>query len=203
MGVDPVGPERFRDVRAVRVVENGLYVAVHLLWGAHFLALYHALRRANRAPAVFGTALVVFGLSMLVAGALPHVATDPIADLYHAAGATPGDKATLDLMWHATQGLFDTLLVTGLVILPVGLVFLGVAMRGAPDFGRRLGAMSIVFGILGVVAGIVLLVDPASPLPVAVFATFIVFHIVLGRTAYRLGGTAAVRQSVTTERLPL
>src|SRR5918992_2424930 len=105
VGPDPAEPEglvmRFPDVRAAHIVEEVLYLTVLVLWVIHFLALYRALRGTSLAPALFGSALGILGLVMLVAGALPHVATDPIADLYHAPGATAGDQATLVFLWQA------------------------------------------------------------------------------------------------------
>jgi hypothetical protein len=78
-GPDPAGPEgpimRFPDIRLVRTVENGLYLAVLVLWVPLFLALYRCLRRSGAAPALFGSALSILGLGVLAAGALPHVAT--------------------------------------------------------------------------------------------------------------------------------
>jgi hypothetical protein len=48
VGADPAQPEgelmRFPDIRAARTVEDGLYLVVLILWVAHFLALYRALR---------------------------------------------------------------------------------------------------------------------------------------------------------------
>jgi hypothetical protein len=120
------------------------------------------------------------------AGALPHVATDPISDLYHAPGATAGDQATLVLLWQATQGIFDALLVTGLLLLPIGVIALGVAMLGTPAFGKGFGWMSVVIGVLGVAAGVVLLMDPGSPIAIVSVLSLIVFHIALGWKVYSL-----------------
>src|SRR5918997_4540496 len=136
VGADPADPEgevmKFPEVRAAHTVENGLYLVVLILWVAHFLALYRALRGTSLAPALFGSVLGIVGLGVLAACAPPHVATAPISDPYHAPGATPDDRAALVLMWQATQGIFDALLVTGLFILPAGFVSLGVAMLKAP-----------------------------------------------------------------------
>jgi hypothetical protein len=96
-------------------VEEVLYLGVLALWAIHFLALYRALRGTSLAPALFGSALGIMGLGVLAAGALPQVARTPISDLYHAPGATPEDQATLVLLWQATQGIFDALLVVGLL----------------------------------------------------------------------------------------
>jgi hypothetical protein len=102
------------------------------------------------------------GLGVLAAGALPHVATAPISDLYHAPGATPEDQATLVLIRQATQGIFDALFVVGLLLLPIGVIALGVAMLGEAVFGKGFGGVSVVIGVVGVVAASVLLVDPLS-----------------------------------------
>lgn len=190
VGVDAANPEgavrKFPDIRAGRTVENGLYLVVLILWVTHFLALYRALRATSLAPALFGSVVGILGLGVLAAGALPHVATAPISDLYHAPGATPEDQATLVLLWEATEGMFDALLVAGLVLLPIGVIALGVAMIGAPAFGKGYGWVSVALGALGVVAAVVLLVDPASPIAAVGFFAPIAFHLALGWRVYRL-----------------
>ena len=190
VGPDPAEPEglvmRFPDVRAAHTVEEVLYLGVLALWTIHFLALYRALRGTSPAPALFGSALGIMGLGVLAAGALPQVARTPISDLYHAPGATPEDQATLVLLWQATQGIFDALLVVGLLLLPIGLIALGVAMLGAPAFGKAFGGVSVVIGVLGVAAGVVLLIDPGSPIAAVGILALIVFHLVLGWKVYSL-----------------
>jgi hypothetical protein len=190
VGPDPAEPEglvmRFPDVRAAHIVEEVLYLRVLALWAIHFLALYRALRGTSLAPALFGSALGIMGLGVLAAGALPQVARTPISDLYHAPGATPQDQATLVLLWQATQGIFDALLVVGLLLLPIGVIALGVAMLGAPAFGKGFGWMSLVVGVLGVAAGVVLLIDPGSAIAIVSIVSLIVFHIALGWKVYIL-----------------
>jgi hypothetical protein len=185
--VEPAGDVmRFPEIRTARIVEEVLYLGVLALWVIHFLALYRALRGTSLAPALFGSALGILGLVMLVADALRHVARTPISNLYHAPGATPEDQATLVLLWQATHGILDMLLVIGLVILPTGLLALGVAMFGAPAFGKGFGGVSVALGAVGGVAAGVLQVDPASPIAaIGVFA-LIIFHLVLGRKVYSL-----------------
>ncbi len=198
--VGPVGMEeladlealvmRFPDVRAARVVENSLYLVALILGVPLFLALYRALRGTNLAAALFGSVLGILGLVVLAAGALPHVATAPISDLYHAPGATRVDQATLVLIWQAIQGIFDALLITGLVIVPIGIVALGVAMLVSPDFGKGFGWVSVVLGVLGIVAAAVLLVDPFSPIAVVGIFALIIFYLVLGWKVYSLSRAA-------------
>ena len=93
-GPDPVGPDgpivKFPEISAVRTIENGLYLAVLVLWVPLYLALFQALRRSRLAPALFGSALSILGLGVLAAGALPHVVSVRLSDLYHAPDATRG-----------------------------------------------------------------------------------------------------------------
>jgi Domain of unknown function (DUF4386) len=190
VGPEPVEPEgeviRFPNIRAARTVEDSLYLVVLILWVAHFLALYRALRGTSLAPALFGSVLGIVGLGVLAAGALPHVATAPISDLYHAPGATPEDRAALILMWQATEGIFDALFGVGLLLVPIGFVALGVAMLRVPAFGKGLGGVSVALGVVGVVAASVLLVDPLSPSAFVGVLALIVFHLVLGWKVYSL-----------------
>jgi uncharacterized protein DUF4386 len=191
VGLDPDQPadwvRRFPEIRAARTVENSLFLVVLILWVPHFLALYYALRGTSLAPALFGSVLGILGLVVLAAEALPHVAQAPISDLYHAPGATPQDQATLVLLWQATQGILDAMFIVGLVLLPIGLIVLGVAMLRIPAFGKGFGGTSVVLGVLGILAASLLLVDPASVLggTLGVFA-LIGFHFVLGWKIYRL-----------------
>jgi hypothetical protein len=190
VGPEPAEPEgevmRFPDIRAARTVEDSLYLVVLILWVAHFLALYRALRETSLAPALFGSVLGIVGLGVLAAGALPHVATAPISDLYHAPGATTDDRAALVLMWQATQGIFDALFGVGLLLVPIGFVTLGVAMLGSPAFGRGFGGVSVVVGVVGVVAASILLVDPLSPSAFVGVLALIAFHLVVGWKLYSL-----------------
>lgn len=190
VGGNPTEPaawvERFPDIRAARTAENGGYLLALILWVPHYLALYVALRRTRLAPALFGSGLGILGLAVLIAGALPHVATVPLSDLYHGAGATSADQAALALMWQATWGVFDALLFAGLAIVAVGLTALGVAMLGTPAFGKGVSWLSVVIGVLGIAAGVVLLIDPGSPVAAVSVLSLIVFHLVLGWKVYSL-----------------
>ena len=189
-GPDPAEPDgpiiKFPDIRVVRTVENGLYLAVLVLWVPVYLALYRGLRRTSPAPALFGSALGILGLGVLAAGALPHVATARLSDLYHAPGASSSDRATLVLLWQATQGLFDALLLAGLLAMLIGVIVLGMAMPGNPAFGKGIGRVSVVLGIVGLVAGVVVLIDPQSLFAALGIFALIVVHLILGWRLYRL-----------------
>jgi hypothetical protein len=176
----------FPDIRAARIVENGLYLVALILGVILFLALYRALQRTNLAPALFGSVLGILGLVVLAAGALPHVATAPLSDLYHAPGATPGEQATLALMWQAAWGIFGALLAVGFFVVPIGLIALGVAMLGAPAFGKGFGWVSVVLGVVGLAAAVFNIVDPASMIAAVTFFAIIIFQLVLGWKVYSL-----------------
>jgi hypothetical protein len=162
------------------------------LWTIHFVALSRALRGVSLAPGLSGSVLGIVGLALLAAGALPHVATTRLSDLYHAPAATLQDQATVVLLWQANQGIFDALLAAGLVLLPIGLVALGVAMLRAPAFGRGFGGATIALGVTGIGAAFALLIDPLSPIAVVGFLALIVFHLVLGRKVYRLSDAPGI-----------
>jgi hypothetical protein len=196
-GPDPAGPagpiERFPEIRAVRTVENGLYLAVLALWVPLAVALSRALRGARPAAALFGGALNIVGLTVLAAGAIPHVVTSRLSDLYHADGATLGQQATLVLLWQANQGMFDALLLVGLLVMPAGVILLGLAMRRDPAFGRVAGTAGVALGSAGLAAATVMLVDPRSAAaPALGLLALVVFHLVAGWKSYRLA-TAAER----------
>jgi hypothetical protein len=71
---------------------------------------------------------------------------------------------------------------------PIGFAALGVAMLGVPAFGKGYGGVSVVLGVIGVVAASVLLIDPLSPSAFIGVLALIVFHLVLGWKLYSLSG---------------
>jgi hypothetical protein len=177
---------RFPDIRAARVVENGLYLVALILEVTLFLALYRALRRTSLAPALFGSVLGILGLAVMVVSATPHVAHAPLSDLYHAPGATPADQATLALVWQATWGIFDAMLYVGFFVVPIGLILLGVAMFGAPAFGKGFGGVSAVLGVVGLIAAVLQMVDPSSMIGAGSYFACLIFYFVLGWKVYSL-----------------
>lgn len=177
---------RFPDIRAARVVENGLVLVALILGVALFLALYRALRGTSLAPALYGSVLGILGLAVLMVAALPHVAHAPLSDLYHAPGATPEDQATLALLWQAIWGINDATLYVSFFVVPIGLMALGVAMLGAPAFGKGFGGVSVVLGVVGLVAAVLQMVDPSSMIGALSYFAIVIFHFVLGWKVYSL-----------------
>jgi hypothetical protein len=180
-GPEPAGPAgpiaRFPEIRVARTVENGLYLAVLILWVPVALALSRRLRERRPASALFGGALNLVGLAVLAAGALPHVVTLGLSDRYHATGVSAGERETLVLQWQATQGMFDALLTTGLLVMAAGITLLGPAMV---SLGRMSGSIALLLGLTAVAAGIATLIYPGSPAAALGIFALIGFHLIAG-----------------------
>ncbi|MEU8104090.1 hypothetical protein AB0C18_10225 [Nonomuraea muscovyensis] len=183
-GPDPAGPAgpitRFPEIRAVRTVENGLYLAVLALWVPAQLALRRALHGTNPAAATYGSTLNLVGLGVLAAGAVPHIVTSRLSDLYHAPGVSTGRQDALVVAWQAVQGLFDALLVTGLLLMAIGIIVIGSAMLSSPSFGKASGIASSALGVVALAAGIAVLIDPSSLAAAAGVIALIAFHLIIG-----------------------
>jgi hypothetical protein len=169
-----------------RTVENGLCLAVLALWVPLALALFYGLRTTRPASALFGCALNIFGLAVLAAGAIPHVVSSRLSDLYHAAGVTPDEQATLVLLWQANAAIFDALLL----VMPVGVILFGLVMRLDRAYGKVVGNISVALGAVGLAAAMVMLVDPPSPAAALGVFALIGFHLVAGWKTYRLSTAA-------------
>lgn len=186
-----VFPVRFPSIFGARIAENSLYLLVLIVWVPPFLALFRALRARSLAAALFGSVLGVLGLTVMAAGALPHIVTAPLADMYHAAGATAADQATIVVTWHAVNASVDALLIAGLAFIPFSLVMLGIAMFASPDFGRGLGMLSVVLGLAGAVGVVGGLLDPGSALAAVPIFALIIFHAAFGLKLFSLSRVPA------------
>jgi hypothetical protein len=179
-----------------RTFENGLYLVVLVLWAVHLMALYRALRATSPARALFGAGIGLMSVVVMAAGALPHVVTAPVSDLYHAPGATPDQQASLVLAWEAAQGVIDSMLLVGFVVAPIGLLLLGAAMLRTPDFGAGVGRLTIGLGTAGVAAGVVALAVPDSPVAAVGMVALIAFHLAVGWRTSRLSADGPVTPGV-------
>jgi hypothetical protein len=190
VGEDPVELHafvtRFPDIRTARIFENSLYLLVLILWIPHALALYHALKSKALASALFGASIGIAGFVVMAVGALPHIATSPLSDLYHASGATLEDQTTIALMWQATWAIFDAILIAGLAFMPIALLSFGIAMLRHPDFGGLHSWLSIILGVLGFGAISVSIVNPDSPIASIIVFSLIIFHFAVGWKLFRL-----------------
>lgn len=76
----------------------------------------------------------------------------------------------------------------GLCVLPLSLITLGASMLGSPVFGKGYGWLNLGIGVAGVIAAVVLLVDPRSLIAVVTVFGLIFFHLVVGWKIYTLSG---------------
>ncbi len=182
----------FSDIETGRILEHFFYLGALMLFALHVLVLYRLLATAHSAAALFGTAVAEFGFVILAAGSLLHVATSPLADLYTAPGTTAEERQSIEYAWQGAQSVFDTLLATGVLLVPIGIVLLGVAMRRAPAFGPRLAWLSIGLGALGVIGAVIEAVDPELELSAASVLAIVMFELSTGWRTLRLGDREAV-----------
>ncbi len=81
--------------------------------------------------------------------------------------------------------MFDALLVTGLLVLPLGLIAYGLAMRATPAFGTRFGGLTLGLGLIAFASAVINLVEVSDIAAIGVFA-LIIFHLIVGWKTYRL-----------------
>ena len=179
----------FDDIEVGRNFEHFLYLGAVMLFALHALVLYHALAKTHRPAALFGVAMAEFGLAMMAASSLLHLSTSPLSDLYDDPGASAAERYAVESAWHAAQSVFDTMLITGVLLVPIGIVLFGVAMRSASAFGSRLAMVTIGLGVLGIVGATVAVIVPGSAFAAAAVLVIVVFNLVVGRRTLRLGRT--------------
>ncbi len=115
-----------------------------------------------------------------------------MADLYNAPDTPPEDLQAIEYAWHGTQSVFDTMLTTGALLVPIGIVLLGVAMWQAPAFGPRLTSLAIGLGTLGIIGAVIAIVDPGSDASAASVLAIVVFHLGTGLRTLALGKEATI-----------
>jgi hypothetical protein len=174
---------RYPDVRVATVVGQVAYFAVVISLVPLILAMYRALRGSSFAPALFGSGLSFVGIVVYATGALPFVALSRISDLYHASGATSAQQATALLLWQGIQSIFNETDTIGFALFMLGIIVLGVAMLRTQNFGKVFGALSVVFGLIGVIGISFVAVDSASFSIFAILA-FIIYPLLFGWKVY-------------------
>jgi hypothetical protein len=177
----------FADIETGRIFENLFYLASVVLFTLHVPVLYQLLKRAHWAAALFGAALSTIGLAIMAASSLLHVSTSPLADLYSDSSTPSEELPAIEYAWHGTQSVFDSMLATGLLLVPVGMVLFGVAMRRSRRFGPRLAGLAIGLGVIGAVGATVEVVDRALEFSAVSVLAIVVFHLATGWRTLHLG----------------
>jgi hypothetical protein len=193
--VGPCGPPCFIDVSvanfpAVKTATNlgyAAYLSALILFIFLFLALYQALRKGSFVPALFGSGMGMSGLVLMTAGCIPTVAFAHISDLYHAPGATPQDQATLVLVSHGVQAVFNETDTVGGIFLAIAFILLGTAMVRNITFGKRFGGVTIALGLLGLIGIALISIGQDMPGTDYAFVIFVtILPLLLGRKLYSL-----------------
>ena len=177
---------RFPDVQLLRAAENVLYLLGLVSGIPLILALFLSLRKTSLAPALFGATLSIVGLSSMIAFATPHVAHNPLSEIYQATETTPEVQETLGIVWQATWGVTEAPLYVGFLVGMLGFTLIAVAMFGSPDFGTGLRWVSVVIGGAGLVAALLQMISPASAIGAVSFFAYIILYFVLGRKIFIL-----------------
>ncbi len=181
----------FADIESGRIAEHFLYLGALLGFAVHASALYRLLRPAHLAAALFGSVMAAFGYVIMAASSLLHVSTAPLAELYTAAGTTPEDLRAIEYAWHAAQSIFDTMLTTGVLVVPIGIALFGLGMRETPTFGRGLAILTIGLGTLGLIGGAIATIDPGSMFSALSVLAIALFHLISGVRMLRPGAAVS------------
>ena len=177
--------ERYPDIRWARIIENTAYLFALALWALHSVTLFVVLRADSPGTTLAAMVMSVLGLAILAVGAIPHTAETVISDLYHAPDTAAELMPILIVAWDVSLGWVDTLVVTGVVLTPVGLLLYGIAMLRSFDFGSWTGWASILFAAAGLYAAVSSLIEESDIVGVGIFA-LVFFHTVIGVVSLRL-----------------
>ena len=123
----------------------------------------------------------------MAASSLLHVSTAPLAELYTAPETPPEDLPAIEYAWHGAQSVFDTMLATGVLLVPIGFVLFGIAMWRATAFGPGLAKLSIGLGAVGIAGATIAVVEPGSAFAAASVLAMVVFHLITGWRTLKMG----------------
>lgn len=189
---DPETLTDFPNIESGRIAEHFLYLGALMLFAMHAFVLHRLLSKAHGAAALFGTVAASFGLVIMAASSMLHVATSPLSDLYTSPDTPPEDLPAIEYAWHGAQSVFDTMLATGVLLVPIGIVLLGIAMRNAPAFGARLTILTIGLGTVGIIGAVIAIIDPGSAFSAAAVLAIVVFYLSVGWRTFTLGNLSSI-----------
>lgn len=177
----------FANIESGRIAEHFLYLGALIMFALHVFVLHRLLTPAHRPAALFGTVVAAFGLVIMAASSLLHISTSPLAELYTASDTPAEDLPAIEYAWHGAQSVFDTMLTTGVLLVPIGIVLLGIAMRSSRDFGSSLANVALGLGAVGIVGAVIAVVSPGSMFSALAVLAIVVFHLISGWWTFKLG----------------
>ena len=181
--------KNYPSVRTGLAMGNFFYFLVSIALVGLVPGIYRALRGTSPAPALLGTVLYLLGVGVTFIEDATQIAFDPLSNLYHAAGATPVDQASLTLMWQATQGMFNEFDFAATILLAAGLIVLGATMFRVPRFGKIFGGLAAAFGLAQIVAVFAVSTNSTAYAPFALLG-FLIFPLLFGWKLYSLSRAA-------------
>ena len=170
----------FDDIETGRIFEHFLYLGALMLFALHVAVLNRLLAPAHRPAALFGAVMTEVGLVIMAASSMLHVSTSPLSQLYVDPNTPADDLASIEHAWHGAQSVFDTMLATGLLLVPIGIMLFGLAMLHTLEFGPRLAWLSIAVGALGFIGAVIESVDPGLEFSAVAVLALVVFHLSTG-----------------------
>lgn len=182
----------FADIESGRIAEHFLYLGAVMAFALHVFVLHRLLRTAHPVAALFGTVMAGFGFVIMAASSLLHVSTSPLADLYTDPDTPPEDLPAIEYAWNGAQSVFDTMLATGVLLVPIGIVLFGIAMRNAPAFGPRLSMLTMALGAVGIIGAVIAVIEPGSIVVAGSVLAIAVFHLSTGWRTLTLGNEASI-----------
>ncbi len=170
----------FDDIRSGRIAEHLFYLGALVSFALQIVVLQRLLDTVDRAASLFGAVVGSFGFAILAASSMLHVSTAALSDRYADPGASASDRAAIEHSWAGAQSVFDTMLVTGLLLVPVGIVLIGVAMWRASWCGPWLARTSIGLGVLGFAGALAEAIDTSNDLSAISVLAMTVFAVTVG-----------------------
>lgn len=177
---------RFPSIRTARVIENLVYLSALTLEIPLVLGLYRVLHREKPAAALFGSAFCLVGIGLLAASAAPHVAHAKLFEIFNTPGITEADRSAVAIMWQSIWGLFDAILYVGFVLMPAGLLVLGIGITGSTHFTKRLGVLITALSAVGLASGMLQMIDPVSIIGSGSYLSTLLSCLILGWKILRL-----------------
>lgn len=183
----------FSAIESGRIVEHFIYLGALLFMAGNTLVLYRMLSKTHAAAALFGAASAMFGYVIMAGSSLLHLSTAPLAELYTGGEATAEGLAAIEYAWAGAQSVFDTMLATGGLLVPVGILLLGIAMRKAHTFSDGLTAFTLGIGLVGTVGAIIAIIIPGSMWLAASVFSLALFYLAMGWRMLTWRGKPVVR----------
>ncbi len=130
-------------------VVNAMSLAAYLLSLALFLAIYRSLRVTSPEYALGGLLLyVVFVVLFAVLTSWTFFVHPRLGELY----TTTANQATIVEMFGVTHAITDTIFFAASLFFALSALTLGAVMLGNLDYRRTYGLLSLVLGLVGIVA---------------------------------------------------